>query len=161
PDWLERLLEHALRPEVGAVGAKLYFPDGPIQHAGIIVGLGGLAGHSHRFHSGKGPGYGNRLATTQNVSAVTAACLMMRKQVFEVLGGLDARYPLAYNDVDLCLRIREGGYSIIWTPFAELYHHESKTRGLDDTPEKKARYQGECRTFLDRWWQVVQAGDPF
>ncbi|MFO0926022.1 MAG: glycosyltransferase [Gemmataceae bacterium] len=160
-DWLERLLEHAVRPEVGAVGAKLYFPDGTIQHGGVILGIGGVAGHSHRFRPGDSPGYLNRLVTTQNVSAVTGACLMLRKRLFDELGGLDERYALAYNDVDLCMRIRRAGYAILWTPHAELVHHEMKTRGKDDTPEKKARFAAEARQFLTDWWQVVQAGDPF
>lgn len=160
-DWLERLLEHALRPEVGAVGAKLYYPDGTIQHAGVILGLGGVAGHSHRFLAGQAPGHGARLWTTQNLSAVTGACLMLRKQLYDDLGGLDERYGLAYNDVDLCLRLRRQGYAILWTPYAELIHHESKTRGSDDTPEKKIRFAGEIRTFLGDWWREVQDGDPF
>lgn len=160
-DWLERLLEHALRPEVGAVGAKLYYPDGTIQHAGVILGIGGVAGHSHRFLPRQAPGHGARVWTTQNLSAVTGACLMLRKQLYDDLGGMDERYALAYNDVDLCLRLRRRGYAILWTPHAELVHHESKTRGSDDTPEKKIRFAREIRTFLADWWREVQDGDPF
>jgi len=160
-DWLERMLEHVLRPEVGAVGAKLYFSDGTIQHGGVIIGIGPVAGHSHRFVPGDSPGYANRLATVQNFSAVTAACLMVRKDVFESVGGLDEDFPLALNDVDFCLRLRKAGYQIVWTPFAELYHHESRTRGHDDTPEKQNRALRELTHFYRRWHELLLTGDPF
>ena len=161
PDWMERMLDHALRPEVGAVGAKLYFSDGTIQHAGVIIGVGPVAGHSHRFVAGDSPGYGNRLKVVQNLSAVTAACLMVRREVFRSVGGLDEEFPLALNDVDFCLRLRQAGYQIVWTPFAELYHHESKTRGRDDTPAKQARALHEITRFYRRWHKLLLAGDPF
>ena len=160
-DWLERMLEHALRPEVGAVGAKLYYPDGSIQHGGVVVGIGGVAGHVHRGCPREDYGYFRRLVAVQNLSAVTGACLMMRKSVFEEVGGLDERFILNFNDVDLCLRIRKQGYWIVWTPFAELLHDESKTRGYEDTPEKHARFTAECQGFLQRWCDLVEAGDPF
>jgi GT2 family glycosyltransferase len=161
PGWVERMLDHALRPEVGAVGAKLYFSDGTIQHAGVIIGVGPVAGHSHRFVAGDSPGYANRLAVVQNLSAVTAACLMVRNEVFHSMGGLDEEFPLALNDVDFCLRLRRAGYQIVWTPFAELYHHESRTRGRDDTPAKQARALHEITRFYRRWHKLLLTGDPF
>jgi O-antigen biosynthesis protein len=161
PDWLERMLEHTLRPEVGAVGAKLYYPDGTIQHGGVILGIGGVAGHAHRYVPGQSPGYVNRLVVTQNVSAVTGACLMIRKQVFEEIGGFDERFVVNLNDVDLCMRIRQRGYWIVWTPHAELYHHERKTRGADDTQVKRDGAADELQLFLGKWWEKLHAGDPF
>lgn len=157
PDWMERMLEYALREDVGCVGAKLYYPDGTIQHAGVIVGLGGLAGHGHVNFKRDADGYCGRL----NLSAVTAACLMMRKDVFEEVGGFDEGYPLAFNDVDLCCKIREKDYLIVWTPYAQLYHHESKTRGSDDTPEKLRRFQGEVSLFKEKWTELLLQGDPY
>jgi GT2 family glycosyltransferase/SAM-dependent methyltransferase len=161
PDWLERMLEHALRPDVGAVGAKLYYPNDTIQHAGVILGLGGIAGHSHHWIGRAHTGYLGRLLYIQNVSAVTAACLMMRRAVFDEVGGFDERFPLAFNDVDLCVKVRRKGHHIIWTPYAELYHHESLTRGKDDAPDKRARFRREVALFAEKWPEVLQAGDPF
>jgi GT2 family glycosyltransferase len=160
-DWLERMLEHAVRHDVGAVGAKLYYPDHTIQHAGIIVGLCGVAGYCHKFFPGENSGYKGRLKIVQNFSAVTAACLMIRNEVFQEVGGFDERYSLAYNDVDLCLKIREKGYVIVWTPYAELYHDESKTRGYEDDPEKQGRFQQEKELFRQKWSGVLERGDPY
>ena len=160
-DWLERMLEHALRPEVGAVGAKLFYPDGDIQHGGVILGIGGVAGHAHKCFSKSSAGYFHRLIVTQDLSAVTGACLMLRKEVFQEIGGLDERLAIAFNDVDLCMRIRRRGYWIVWTPFAALTHYESKTRGLEDTIEKQTRFEAETRGFIDRWRDELRAGDPF
>jgi len=160
-DWLERLVEHALRSDVGAVGAKLYYPNDTIQHGGVILGLGGAAGHVHRFSPRQALGHGRRLAATQNLSAVTGACLMVRKQVFDEVGGFDERLAVAYNDVDLCMRIRRQGYWIVWTPHAELYHHESKTRGSDELPENRARFSREKQLFRSKWRNELHAGDPF
>lgn len=161
PDWMEALLEHAQRPEVGAVGAKLLYPDGSVQHAGVVLGLHGLAGHAHKNFAANAMGYMNRLQCVQNLSAVTAACLMIRKTVFQQMGGFDEGYPLAFNDVDLCLRLREKQYSILWTPYAKLYHHESKTRGIEDTPEKRERFTRELTLFNKKWKSALSAGDPF
>ena len=127
-DWLERMLEYAVRKDIGCVGAKLYYPDDTIQHGGVTVGLGGVAGHSYNGFKREADGYFGRLKLVQNLSAVTAACVMIRKEVFEEVGGFEEGYPLAFNDVDLCLKIRKHGYLIVWTPFAELYHYESITR---------------------------------
>lgn len=161
PDWMDRMAEHFCRKEVGAVGAKLYYPDNTIQHAGVIVGLGGVAGHSHKHRSRDSFGYFGRLVLTQNLSAVTAACLMMRKEIFDEIGGFDERYALAFNDVDLCMRIREKGHLIVWTPYAELYHHESVSRGDENTPEKLARFNGEIRIFRKKWMHFIDEGDSY
>ena len=160
-DWLERLLEHALRPEVGAVGAKLYYPDDRVQHAGVVLGVGAVAGHVHLGAARNAFGYCCRLISVQNYSAVTGACLMMRRNVFEEIRGFDEDFPLAFNDTDLCMRVRRNGYRIVWTPWAELYHHESATRGHEDTPEKKARFHAEMSRFLMKWGDRLQGGDPF
>jgi len=160
-DWLECMLEHIIRQEVGAVGAKLYYPDNTIQHAGIIVGVGGVAGHSHKYFPGNSYGYFSRLKIIQNLSAVTGACLMVRKDVFNDIGGFDDKYSLALNDVDFCLKLREQGYVIIWTPYAELYHYESKSRGYENTIEKKERFKEEIRIFNEKWKDLLAKGDPF
>ena len=161
PDWMEKMLTHGQRPEIGAVGAKLYFPDWTIQHAGVIIGIRGVAGHGHQHFHGQETGYMNRLQMIQNVSAVTGACLMIRKSVFDEVGGFDPGYPLSFNDIDLCLKIRERGYLIIWTPFAELYHFESKTRGLDNTNDKMDRFAKEVEYFKRKWKYILDIGDPY
>ena len=132
------------QPGVGICGAMLYYPDDTIQHAGIITGLGGYAGHSHKYHKRGGSGYMFRLATVQDFSAVTAACLLVCTAVYDSVHGLDEEFTVAYNDVDFCLRVRDAGWRIVWTPYAELYHHESKSRGSDENdPAKKARFDAE------------------
>jgi len=156
PDWLREMVSHVIRPEIGAVGAKLLYPDDTIQHAGTIVGLGGLAGHAFRYFNRDDPGYFDRLRLVQNMSAVTAACMLMRKQVFTDAGGFDAiNLPVAYNDVDLCLRVRERGYRNLWTPFAELYHHESGSRASDFAPERIKAYRREMDYLKTRWKDVI------
>jgi GT2 family glycosyltransferase len=161
PDWLERMLEYAMRPDVGVVGAKLYYPDMRIQHAGVTVGLGGAAGHYFGSYPKAHPGYRYNLLIPQNLSAVTAACLMMRRSVFDEIGGFDEAYQLAFGDIDLCLKVRQNYYLIVWTPFAELIHHESKTRGYDNTPEKGERFNQEVRFFLEKWAAFLAMGDPY
>ncbi|HTK73628.1 MAG TPA: glycosyltransferase [Gemmataceae bacterium] len=161
PDWLETLVKHALRPEVGAVGAKLLYADGTIQHAGIVVGMGGIAGHVHRQFPRDADGYMQRLRLTHNCAAVTGACLMTRRAVFEQVGGFDEAFVLAFNDVDLCLQIQSAGYRVLWTPEAELYHLESKTRGYEDTTEKLARFSREYRLFVAKWERHLRGGDPY
>ncbi len=161
PDWLEWMVKHALRPEVGAVGAKLLYADDTIQHAGIVVGMGGVAGHVHLRFPRDAEGYMQRLRVTHNCAAVTGACLMTRRAVFEQVGGFDESFVLAFNDVDLCLQIQALGYRVIWTPEAELYHLESKTRGYEDTPEKQARFSREYRLFLTKWGRYLKTGDPY
>jgi GT2 family glycosyltransferase len=160
-DWLEQMLQFAIRQDVGAVGAKLYYPDESIQHAGVIVGVGGIAGHSHKNYSRKHAGYFGRLVSVQNVSAVTAACMMIRKQVLQEVNGFDENYILAFGDVDLCLRILQKGYLNVWTPYAELYHHESKTRGYEDTSKKIKRFNKEIEYFKQKWSDFLQKGDPY
>jgi GT2 family glycosyltransferase len=161
-EWLEAMLEHSQRPEVGVVGAKLLYEDNTVQHAGVIVGLGGVAGHSHLFAASDDPGYFRRAQLIQNLSAVTFACAMTRRDVFEQIGGLNERdLKIAFNDVDYCLRVREAGYQIVYTPFALLYHFESKSRGQDDTPEKKMRFDSEIRYFQKRHATILSSGDPF
>lgn len=161
PDWLDRLLDHGMRPEVGAVGAKLLYPDGTIQHAGMILGIHGSVGHSHRYVPGTSHGYGHRLVATQNVSAVTGACLLMRRSVFEEVGGFDEQFAMEFNDVDLCLKVREKGYSVVWTPYARLTHHECKTRGPRDSAAKRVLYEQERALFKAKWDGVLSKGDPF
>jgi O-antigen biosynthesis protein len=160
-DWMNQLLGHALRRDVGAVGGKLYYPDNTIQHAGIILGLGGITGHSHRYFSRDSHGYMGRLNVVQNVSAVTGACLMTRKSVFNEVHGFDENYPLAFSDIDYCLKVREHGYLIIWTPYAELYHDESNTRGYEDTPQKKIRFKQELELYRNKWKQDINKCDPY
>ena len=160
PDWIEALMEQAQRPSVGAVGAKLLYDDGTIQHAGVIVGLGGVAGHSHKHLAGDDPGYFFTPQTVNNYSAVTAACLMVRREVYDEVGGLDERLRIAFNDVDFCLRIRAAGYYNVYLPHVQLYHHESKSRGAEDTPEKTERFLGEQLLMHERW-QTDERSDPF
>ncbi len=161
PDWLEQMLMFAQRDDVGAVGAKLYYSDDTIQHAGAIVGLGGVAGHSHKFFDRDNPGYMARASIAQNLSACTAACLLVRKSVYEQVGGLDENYAVAFNDIDFCMAIRKAGYLIVFTPYAEFYHYESKSRGDEDTPEKRARFNSEVFRFQDKWGDELKAGDPY
>lgn len=158
PDWLQELLMFAQRPDVGA---KLYYPDDTVQHGGIIFGMGGLAEHMHKDYKRTDHGYMERLLYAQNLTAVTAACMLLRRVVLEELNGLDTDWAIAFNDVDLCLRIRQAGYLIVWTPFAELYHYEFKSRGTDDTPEKQARYRYEVLHCQQRWKKELEEGDPY
>ena len=160
-DWLECLLEHAQRPEVGAVGAKLYYPNHTIQHGGVILGIGGVAGHSHKTFPQDASGYFGRLKITQNLSAVTGACLMLRRSLFEQINGFDARFFLALSDVDLCLKLRQCGYLVVWTPYAELYHKESLTRGSDNAPEQQQRFHKESSLFSEKWATVLAKGDMY
>jgi GT2 family glycosyltransferase len=154
------MVSHAVRPEIGAVGAKLFYPNGRIQHAGVILGLNGVAGHAFAQHPRDSHGYWNRARVAQNYSAVTAACMVFRKQVFEQVGGLNEKdLPVAFNDVDFCLRVREAGYRNLWTPFAQLYHHESISRGRDDTPAKLARAASEA-DYMRRKWGSLLDRDP-
>jgi GT2 family glycosyltransferase len=159
-DWIERMLEHALRKEVGAVGAKLYYPNDTIQHAGVIVGMFGAAGHSHKGYPRSAPGYYNRLQCVQNYTALTAACLMLRRDIYKKVGGLDPAFVVEFGDVDFCLRILEHGYHNVWTPFAELYHHESLTRGGYDSDEKRNLNYHEVNLFQTRWAKFLEKSDP-
>ena len=160
PGWLEEMVSQAVQPGVGAVGAKLYYRDDTIQHAGVILGIAERAGHSHRHFPRDHPGYLYRLQVAQNLSCVTAACMIMPQHVFVELGGFDeVNLKASYNDVDLCIRIRQAGYSIIWTPYAELYHLEAASRGYDHEPENVERASREV-TYLQQRWGTVLAADP-
>lgn len=161
PDWLQEMLMFVQRDDVGAAGAKLYYPNDTIQHAGVIVGLGGVAGHSHKYFEKDNLGYFIRLVAVQNLSAVTAACLMVKKTVFDSLEGLDTGFRVAFNDIDFCMRIRKAGFLIVFTPYAELYHYESLSRGAEDTPEKVERFNGEICRFKERWGKELDEGDPY
>jgi glycosyltransferase involved in cell wall biosynthesis len=161
PEWLTEMVAHAIRPDVGAVGAKLYYTNNTIQHAGVIVGLGGVAGHSHKHLARDNPGYFRRLCVTQNLSAVTGACLVVRKHNYLKVGGLNSDdLTVAFNDVDFCLKLWEIGLRNVWTPHAELYHHESMSRGPEDSPEKLARFRQEMRYMKDRWGERLRK-DPY
>ena len=161
PGWMRELVSHAVRPEVGAVGAKLLYPDGRVQHAGVVLGPDGSLTHQLRLSNRTDPGPGGELALARTVSAVTGACLALRRSVFFEVGGLDEQHlAVAFNDVDLCLRIGDRGYKVVWTPFAELLHLESGARGLDDTPEKRARMMAEW-AHLRRTWGALLEADPF
>jgi glycosyltransferase involved in cell wall biosynthesis/LmbE family N-acetylglucosaminyl deacetylase len=152
PEWLDELVSHAQRPTVGAVGCKLLYPTNTNQHAGVIIGVGGVAGHAHHGLPREAPGYFSRAQVVQNYSAVTAACVLMRKSVFDEVGGFNERdLAVAFNDIDLCLKIQEKGYFNVWTPFAVLYHYESASRGFEDTPEKQARFAKEIDYMMKTW----------
>ena len=161
--WMEELLMYAQREDVGAVGAKLLYGDRTIQHAGVVIGLGAhrTAGHSHYKIPVQNLGYMGRLCYAQNMSAVTGACLMVKKALFEEVGGLEESFAISLNDVDFCLKLREKGYLNVFTPFAELYHYESISRGLDDQGEKAERYNRESAQFREKWAAVLEAGDPY
>ena len=162
-NWMEEMLMYAQREDVGAVGAKLFYADRTIQHAGVILALGAhrTAGHCHYKMPIQNLGYMGRLCYAQNMSAVTGACLLVKKDLFEKVGGLEESFAISLNDVDFCLKLRELGLLNVWTPFAQLYHHESISRGLDDTGEKAERYNRESEQFRDKWKEVLEKGDPY
>ena len=161
PDWMEEMLQNCQQENVAAVGAKLYYPDDMIQHAGVVLGLGGIAGHIMCRASKEDPGYFGRMISVQEISAVTAACMMVKKSDFDAVGGLDETFQVAFNDIDLCMKFRAAGKKIIFTPYAELYHYESKSRGLEDTPEKQFRFDKEVKRFQEKWAQQLEMGDPY
>jgi glycosyltransferase involved in cell wall biosynthesis/ubiquinone/menaquinone biosynthesis C-methylase UbiE len=166
-EWLSAMLEHAQRGDVGTVGAKLLYPNNLIQHAGVILGITGtpgqkgVAGHSHKYLPDKFAGYFLRSQIIGNYSAVTAACLMMRKDVFKEIGGFNEDLAVAFNDVDLCMKIRSAGYLIVYTPYSQLYHHESLSRGYEDTPDKQVRFKHEVSLIREKWGGVIDNGDPY
>jgi O-antigen biosynthesis protein len=159
-DWLREMLSNCQREEVGAVGAKLYYPDNTVQHAGVIVGIGGVAGSVFVGLKRGYTGYMHRASIQQNLSAVTAACMMVKKPVFEEVGGFEEKLKVAFNDIDFCLKIREKGYLIVYDPYVELYHYESKTRGAEDTTEKIRRFQSEIEYMRSHWNSILKNGDP-
>ena len=162
-NWMEELLMYAQRPDVGAVGAKLYYPDKTIQHAGVVIGLGAhrTAGHVHYRQKRENLGYMGRLCYAQNMSAVTGACLLVKKALYEEAGGLDESFAVSLNDVDFCLKLRRLGYLNVFTPFAEAYHYESASRGSDMTGEAATRYNAESARFREKWKAELEAGDPY
>lgn len=160
-DWMREMLSHCQREEVGAVGAKLYYPDGTIQHAGVVVGFGGVAGHLFAGAGKEQEGYMGALVSVRQVSAVTAACMMTKKSLYKQVGGMDESFEVAYNDVDYCLKLRAMGKAVLFTPYAELTHYESRSRGLEDTPEKKARLIREGKHFAAKWPEILETGDPY
>ena len=160
PNWIEEMVMYAQRDDVGAVGAMLYYPDNTIQHAGVILGLGGVAGHAY-CRQPKNFGYMGNLAYARNVTIVTGACMMVKKDIFNKIGGFNEEFAVTFNDVDLCMNIRRLKYLIVWTPHAELYHYESKSRGHEDTPEKQERFQSEVCLFHKNWSKELEVGDPY
>ena len=161
PSWMEEMLQICQQEGVGAVGAKLYYPDDTIQHAGVVMGLGGIAGHIMCKAPREEIGYMGRMVCVQEISAVTAACMMVKTSVFKKAGGFDEELRVAFNDIDLCMQIRHIGEKIVFTPYAELYHYESKSRGLEDTPEKQLRFSKEVKCFRRKWDRELLKGDPY
>lgn len=160
PDWMGEMVRHVIRPEIGVVGAKLFYPNSFIQHAGVILGLRGVAGHAFKGYRNGMASYFRRADVVQNYSAVTAACMFVQKEVYQKIGGLDEdNLAVAYNDIDFCLRASEKGYRILWTPYATMYHYESRTRGQDNTAAKKAQYEREYNYMRERWKHVLER-DP-
>lgn len=160
-DCLEELLGYCMRSDIGAVGARLYYEDDTIQHAGVVVGFGGIAGHCFVMQPRGFTGYCHRIICAQDYSAVTAACMMVKKKAFDEVDGLSEELQVAFNDIDFCMKLRQAGYLIVYNPYAELYHYESKSRGLEDTPEKVARFNREVATFAKRWPEILRDGDPY
>ena len=161
PNWLQEMLGFAQREDVGAVGVKMYYPDRTIQHAGIIVGIGGVAGHMFKNIPKNLHGYFSKDAMIQNLSAVTAACIMTPRKIYDDVGYMDEEFKVAFNDVDFCLKIRETGKLIIYTPYVEFLHYESKSRGYEDTVEKQQRFKGEIDRFYSKWQGFLDKGDPY
>jgi len=159
PDWITAMAEQAQRIQIGAVGVRLLYPDGTIQHAGIVGGIGGVVGHSHKYYPGDHPGYFSQIQTVNNYAAVTAACLMCRREVFIEVGGFEEALAIAFNDIDFCFKLLEKGYRNIYLPHVALYHYESKSRGYEDTPEKQARFHQEI-LYLQNKWKYLLENDP-
>jgi len=153
-DWLSEMVSHAVRPEIGAVGARLWYPNFTLQHGGVVLGIGGVAGHAHKRLPKGHPGHAHRAVLIQNFSAVTAACMVLRKAVYQEVGGFDEALAVAFNDVDFCLRVRANGYRILWTPYAELMHHESATRG-NENKERRSRFSREVALMKSRWGELL------
>lgn len=160
-DCIEELLGYCTRSDVGIVGARLYYEDDTIQHAGVVIGFGGIAGHCFVQQPRGNTGYCHRIICAQDYSAVTAACMMVKRSVFEEVGGLTEELAVAFNDIDFCMKVRQKGYLVVYNPYAELYHYESKSRGLEDTPEKQERFHKEIQTFETRWPEILKNGDPY
>lgn len=161
PDWIERMLGYCQRPGTGIVGARLYYPDNTIQHAGIVVGMGGCAGSMFVGMDRRRTGYFHKAAIVQDMSAVTAACMMIKREAFDAAGGFEEKLAVAFNDVDFCLKVRREGFLVVYNPDVEMYHYESKTRGYEDTPEKERRFQSEIEYMRSHWLDILKKGDPY
>ena len=161
PDSMKEMLDICMRPDVGIVGAKLLFEDNTIQHAGVIIGFGGVAGHAFIGQDRDDNGYFSRIISVQDLSAVTAACLMVRRSVFDEVEGLNEEFKVAFNDIDFCLKVRKAGYLVVYNPYAQFYHYESKSRGQEDSADKVARFQQETGLFGERWGELLENGDPY
>ena len=160
-DVITEMMGYCQRSDVGIVGARLYYGDNTIQHAGVVLGWGGVAGHAFVNQKRGAERLLPRIVCQQNYSAVTAACMMVDRKVFEKVGGLSEDLAVAFNDIDFCMKVREAGYLIVYDPYAEMYHYESKSRGLEDSPEKKARFQKEIDRFQEKWGDILRKGDPY
>ena len=160
-DCIEELLGYCMRDDVGAVGARLFYEDDTIQHAGVVIGFGGIAGHCFVNQKRNVTGYRHRIICAQDYSAVTAACMMVDRKVYEKVGGFSEELAVAFNDVDFCLKVRKAGYLVVYNPYAELYHYESKSRGYEDTPEKVNRFNSEINEIQSRWFEILENGDPY
>ena len=161
PDWIEEMLGFCQRPDTGIVGARLYFGNNTVQHAGTVIGIGGIAGHMFTDMPRERSGYMHKAAIIQDLSAVTAACMMVKRQVFEEVQGFEEQLSVAFNDVDFCLRVREKQYLVVYDPYVELYHYESKSRGAEDSKEKVRRFQSEIEFMRCRWETLLKKGDPY
>ena len=155
------MLANCQRKEVGIVGAKLYYPNGQVQHAGVIVGIRGIAGNMFRGLPKGYSGYLHKASTQQDLSAVTAACMMVKRSVYEEVGGFEEQLAVAFNDIDFCLKVRRCGYLVVYDPYVKLYHYESKSRGMEDTPEKQLRFSREVNCFRRKWERELLKGDPY
>ena len=161
PDFIQEMLGFCQREDVGIVGARLLYGDDTIQHAGVVIGFGGIAGHTFiGLHKAENS-YFHRAMCAQDYSAVTAACLMTKKSVFDQVGGLSTELAVAFNDIDYCMKVRALGKLVVYAPYALLYHYESKSRGLEDTPEKVARFNREIAIFEKKWPDIFRTGDPY
>ena len=160
-DCLEELMGYCQRTDVGIVGARLFYEDGTIQHAGVIIGLQGVAGHAFAGQAHESPGYFGRAMIAHDLNAVTAACMLVKKEAFEAAGGFDPELAVAFNDIDFCLQVRKAGYLVVYNPYAELYHYESKSRGIEDSEKKVRRFMGEIKTFHEKWFDILEKGDPY
>ena len=160
-NWLELMLGFCMQERIGAVGVKLLYPDESVQHAGVLLGMGGIAGHYFKFINRYETGYFSRALTIQNITAVTAACMITKREIFEKVGYMNEELEVAFNDIDFCLKIRKAGYDIIYNPYIELWHYESKTRGEENTPEKVKRFNNEIDIFKKYWQKELDNGDPY
>ena len=161
PDGIREMLDVCMRPDVGIVGARLFYEDDTIQHAGVILGFGGVAGHAFIGLDREANGYFSRILCTQDLSAVTAACMMVKRTVFEAVGGLEEQFRVAFNDIDFCMKVRRAGMLVVYQPYATFYHYESKSRGQENSAKKVARFNQEVELFQKRWTEALEQGDPY